>query len=81
MIVLNLAYQSAVLTLAKHRCHVGGHLHHDELIVSPGPYARLNGDTLYFVGNEAVVETVYNFFYQNNTQRRQSALSFLLSDN
>lgn len=40
-------------------------LHHDELIVSPGPYAVIErGDTLYFVGNEAVVETVYNFFYQ-----------------
>ena len=40
-------------------------LHHDELIVSPGPYAVIErGDTLSFVGNEAVVETVYNFFYQ-----------------
>ncbi|MCT8389398.1 GntR family transcriptional regulator [Leuconostoc holzapfelii] len=40
-------------------------LHEDDLVISPGPYAVIEqGDTLYFVGNETAVQTVYNFFYQ-----------------
>ncbi|KAA8370504.1 TrkA C-terminal domain-containing protein [Leuconostoc carnosum] len=39
-------------------------LHNEELIISPGPYAVIEkGDTLYFVGNETVAQTVQNFIY------------------
>ena len=39
-------------------------LHHDELVMSPGPYAILEkGDTIYFVGNETIFHTVKTFFY------------------
>ena len=38
-------------------------LHHDELVLSPGPYAILEkGDTIYFVGNETTFQTVKTFF-------------------
>ncbi|MGX7051131.1 TrkA C-terminal domain-containing protein [Leuconostoc palmae] len=40
-------------------------LHNEELVVSPGPYAVIEqGDTLYFVGNETVVQMIENFFYE-----------------
>lgn len=39
-------------------------LHHDELVLSPGPYAILEqGDTIYFVGNEISFHAVKTFFY------------------
>lgn len=39
-------------------------LHNEELIISPGPYAVIEkGDTLYFIGNETVAQTVQNFIY------------------
>ena len=39
-------------------------LNHDELVLSPGPYAILEkGDTVYFVGNEATFQNVKSFFY------------------
>jgi K+/H+ antiporter YhaU regulatory subunit KhtT len=38
--------------------------HGEELLVSPGPYAKLTaGDTLYFVGHESTLQRVQNFFY------------------
>ena len=38
--------------------------HQEELLVSPGPYAKLaSGDTLYFVGHESTLQLVENFFY------------------
>lgn len=38
--------------------------HGDELLVSPGPYAKLSaGDTIYFVGHESTLQHVQNFFY------------------
>lgn len=41
-------------------------LHHEELVLSPGPYAVLNaGDTLYFVGDEFATQRMINFFYPN----------------
>ncbi|WP_430606499.1 GntR family transcriptional regulator [Enterococcus sp. AZ170] len=41
--------------------------HGDELLVSPGPYAKLtSGDTIYFVGHESTLQRVQNFFYPNS---------------
>ncbi len=40
--------------------------HEDKLVISPGPYAKIElGDTLYFVGDENSVQIVQNFFYDN----------------
>ncbi|GGC78200.1 TrkA C-terminal domain-containing protein [Enterococcus wangshanyuanii] len=40
--------------------------HGEELLVSPGPYAKLEaGDTIYFVGHESTLQRVQNFFYPN----------------
>ncbi|MBO0469648.1 GntR family transcriptional regulator [Enterococcus sp. DIV0242_7C1] len=38
--------------------------HGEELLVSPGPYAKLEaGDTIYFVGHESTLQRVQNYFY------------------
>lgn len=38
--------------------------HGDELLVSPGPYAKLiAGDTIYFVGDGSTLQRIQNFFY------------------
>lgn len=38
--------------------------HNDELLLSPGPYAKLSlGDTLYFIGNELALQRMENFFF------------------
>ncbi len=40
--------------------------HHNELLVSPGPYTRLySGDVIYFVGNELSVGLMQNLFYSS----------------
>ena len=40
--------------------------HEDKLVISPGPYAKIElGDTLFFVGDENSVQIVQNFFYDN----------------
>ena len=45
-------------------------LNHDELVLSPGPYAILEkGDTVYFVGNEATFQNVKSFFYPAGQSR------------
>ncbi|EOL42552.1 GntR family transcriptional regulator [Enterococcus phoeniculicola] len=39
-------------------------LHNEELLLSPGPYAKLSeNDTIYFVGNEYALQRMQNFFY------------------
>lgn len=39
-------------------------LHHDDLVLSPGPYAILEkGDTIYFVGSAISFQAVKTFFY------------------
>ncbi|MGP6139308.1 MULTISPECIES: GntR family transcriptional regulator [unclassified Jeotgalibaca] len=41
-------------------------LQDEKLLLSPGPYAKLNvGDTIYFVGNEYSLQRMRNFFYEN----------------
>lgn len=36
----------------------------EELLLSPGPYAKFSaGNTIYFVGNELVLQRMTNFFY------------------
>ncbi len=38
--------------------------HEEELLVSPGPYAKLSkGDTVHFIGNEYTLQRMNNFFY------------------
>lgn len=38
--------------------------HGEELLVSPGPYAKIAAnDTIYFVGHESTLQRVQNFFY------------------
>lgn len=40
-------------------------LQNDKLLLSPGPYAKLNlHDTIYFVGNEYALQHMRNFFYK-----------------
>lgn len=42
--------------------------HADELLLSPGPYAKLQaGDCLYFVGDEYAKQKMFNYFYPNGT--------------
>ena len=41
--------------------------HQEELLVSPGPYAKLTaGDTLYLIGYESTLQLVENFFYPSS---------------
>lgn len=43
---------------------VVGILHKEELLISPGPYAKISmGDTLYFIGDEFSKQRLSNFFY------------------
>lgn len=38
--------------------------HEQELLVSPGPYAKFSaGDTVHFIGNEYTLQRMTNFFY------------------
>ncbi|WP_301405556.1 cation:proton antiporter regulatory subunit, partial [Enterococcus entomosocium] len=38
--------------------------HDQELLVSPGPYAKFSaGDTVHFIGNEYTLQRMTNFFY------------------
>lgn len=41
--------------------------HQEELLVSPGPYAKFTvGDTVHFIGNEYTLQRMTNFFYPEN---------------
>ena len=41
--------------------------HKEELLVSPGPYAKFTaGDTVHFIGNEFTLQRMTNFFYPEN---------------
>ena len=38
--------------------------HNEELLVSPGPYAKFTaGDIVHFIGNEYTLQRMTNFFY------------------
>lgn len=43
--------------------------HEDELIISPGPYAKFEeNDIIYFIGNEFSLQRVTNFLYPDKTE-------------
>lgn len=44
--------------------------HDQELLVSPGPYAKFSaGDTVHFIGNEYTLQRMTNFFIQMGSER------------
>lgn len=44
--------------------------HDQELLVSPGPYAKFSaGDTVHFIGNEYTLQRMTNFFIQMDSER------------